>query len=350
MRPPLRIPVILPVLGAIALFVAVNVVSRIERPPVGVEQRGYRGTGGADIFNPRVRAQLVDANQVPASLPFAGGVGPKAGEFYKNVKVLRDVEAGEFTRLMVNMTAWVSPDKGCAGCHDIADFADDALYTKVVSRRMLEMVRHINANWTAHVAKTGVTCYTCHRGKLVPPNVWFNNPGAPQAGGFAQVPAGQNHPSAVVAGSSLPFDPFTAFLEHAEDVRVQGRTPLATAHVGGIKRTERTYALMMNMSEALGVNCNFCHVTRTFASWEASTPQRVVAWHGIRMVRDLNGAYLNPLKTTLPAHRLGQALGDAPKVNCATCHNGVHKPLFGAPMARDFPELTGLAAPVSPAP
>jgi photosynthetic reaction center cytochrome c subunit len=35
-----------------------------------------------------------------------------------------------------------------------------------------------------------------------------------------------------------------------------------------------------------------------------------------------------------------QALGD-PKVNCATCQNGVYKPLFGAGMAQDFPELTG---------
>ena len=42
--------------------------------------------------------------------------------------------------------------------------------------------------------RPGVTCYTCHRGQPVPANIWFNNPGPVQAGGFAQVPAGKNHP------------------------------------------------------------------------------------------------------------------------------------------------------------
>jgi photosynthetic reaction center cytochrome c subunit len=31
--------------------------------------------------------------------------------------------------------------------------------------------------------------------------------------------------------------------------------------------------------------------------------------------------------------------GDVLKVNCATCHQGANKPLLGAPMARDYPEL-----------
>ena len=66
----------------------------------------------------------------------------------------------------------------------------------------------------------------------------------------------------------------------------------------------------------------------------------MTAWHDIRMVRDLNNDYLNPLKNVFPANRLGE-LGDAPKINCATCHNGVYKPLFGAGMAQGFPELKG---------
>jgi photosynthetic reaction center cytochrome c subunit len=57
------------------------------------------------------------------------------------------------------------------------------------------------------------------------------------------------------------------------------------------------------------------------------------------MVRDLNNNYLDPLHATFPPARLGLE-GDSPKVNCATCHNGVYKPLFGVSMAKDFPELT----------
>ncbi len=281
---------------------------------------------------------------MPGSVPYAGNEGAKASTVYKNVEVLGDVSTGEFTRLMVNMTNWVAPDQGCAACHNVADMADDSLYTKVVARRMLQMVRHINANWTEHVADTGVTCYTCHRGQLVPPNVWFTNPGPKQAGGFAQAPAGQNHPTAAIGGTSLPFDPFTPFLAGEQDIRVQSTTALRTDSRKSIKQAEWTYALMMHMSQALGVNCNYCHNTRALANWSQSTPQRETAWYGIRMVRDLNDHYLDPLQEILPPNRLGPALGDAPKANCATCHNGVYKPLFGVGMAQGFPELRGAPA------
>jgi photosynthetic reaction center cytochrome c subunit len=99
------------------------------------------------------------------------------------------------------------------------------------------------------------------------------------------------------------------------------------------------------MSQALGVNCTYCHNTRSFLSWDQSTPQRATAWHGIRLVRDLNRDYLTPLQAEYPPARLGP-LGDAPKLNCATCHRGAYKPLFGAAMLQDYPEL---GAPV-PAP
>ena len=61
------------------------------------------------------------------------------------------------------------------------------------------------------------------------------------------------------------------------------------------------------------------------------------------MVRDLNNNFLDPLHDVYPVGRLGTALGDAPKVFCATCHNGVYKPLFGVSMVGSFPELRGPA-------
>jgi photosynthetic reaction center cytochrome c subunit len=56
------------------------------------------------------------------------------------------------------------------------------------------------------------------------------------------------------------------------------------------------------------------------------------------MARDLNKAYMEPLTATFPPERLGP-LGDAPKVNCATCHQGENKPLRGAPLLKDHPVL-----------
>ena len=327
-----------------ALVVAlglINTLPRMERPPVGGIQHGFRGTGLVYIYDPRSMATLVAANQIPPSVPYAGNEGPQARTVFKNVQVLGDVSSGEFIRLMVSMTKWVAPTQGCAACHDVAHFERDTLYTKVVARRMLQMVRHINTDWTVHVAQTGVTCYTCHRGQLVPPNVWFNNPGPLQASGFAQNPAGKNHPNDVAGGSALPLDPYTPFLEGTHDIRIQSTTALPDADHHSVKQAEWTYALMMSISRGLGVNCDYCHSTRAFADWSASPPQRVTAWYGIRMVRDLNNEFLDPLRSVFPPARLGTALGDSPKVTCATCHNGVYKPLFGVSMVHDFPELAG---------
>jgi photosynthetic reaction center cytochrome c subunit len=164
-----RILTVSGILGALVLAAVGLAYFTLERPAPLWAQWGYRGTGLVYIKNRRTVEKAHDANEVPVSVPYAGGVGPKALTFYTNVQVLGDVDAGEFTRLMVNMTSWVAPDQGCAACHNLADFSDDAKYTKRVARRMLQMVRHVNTDWTSHVAKTGVTCYTCHRGNLIPP-------------------------------------------------------------------------------------------------------------------------------------------------------------------------------------
>jgi photosynthetic reaction center cytochrome c subunit len=44
------------------------------------------------------------------------------------------------------------------------------------------------------------------------------------------------------------------------------------------------------------------------------------------------------LKPVFPAARLGP-LGDVPKVGCATCHQGAYKPLYAAPMLKNYPAL-----------
>jgi photosynthetic reaction center cytochrome c subunit len=56
------------------------------------------------------------------------------------------------------------------------------------------------------------------------------------------------------------------------------------------------------------------------------------------MVRDLNNEYLGPLAEVFPQGRLGP-LGDAPKVNCMTCHQGAYKPLLGQNMVDAYPSL-----------
>ena len=320
-----------------------------ERPPVDTVQSGYRGTGMEQVYNPRLVAEQIPANTSPVDTPAVPPGGPAASTVFKNVKVVGDLGVGEFTRLMVSMTAWVSPDQGCTYCHKAGeDFSLDTLYTKVVARRMLEMTRHINADWKSHVADTGVTCYTCHRGQNVPSQIWFAPEADKQAARMIGSRAGQNAPAHSVALAALPGDPFTPYLDQVNEIRVIGNSALPNGNRQSTKQTEYTYGLMMHMSQSLGVNCTFCHNTRSFADWDASTPQRGTAWYGIRMTRDLNSQYLTPLAGVYPANRLGPT-GDAPKANCATCHQGAYKPLYGAAMLANHPELAGVRATVTPA-
>ena len=322
----------------VTALLTIVLINSFERPPVESVQRGFRGTGMVENYNPRVMAVLGDANRIPATLPPLPASGPKAGAVYKNVKLLGSLSVGEFTRLMASITTWVAPTQGCAYCHDTKNMASDALYTKVVARRMIQMVQQINADWKPHVAETGVTCFTCHRGQPVPANIWWNNPGPTVPTGYAQTQTGMGIASRAAGYTAMPFDPFTPFLEKDASIRVQAATALPEGDLSSIKQTEWTYALMMHFSQALGVNCTYCHNSRAFENWSQSTPQRVTAWHAIRMVRMVNNTYLNPLNTVLPPERLGP-LGDSPKVNCTTCHQGVYKPLFGVSMLKGFPEL-----------
>jgi photosynthetic reaction center cytochrome c subunit len=311
-----------------------------ERPPIDTVQRGYRGTAMAELYNPRILATQAGINQAPESSPPipAPPGGPTAGQAYQNVKVLGDVDVANFARLMVAITGWVAPKEGCTYCHAAENFASDDKYTKVVARRMLEMTRHINSDFKSHVAATGVTCYTCHRGQPVPAQVWFAPEEQKQASRMLGNRAGQNAPAASIKLASLPNDPFTPYLLQDHGIRVVGPTALQTGNRQTIKQTEFTYGLMTHMSDALGVNCTYCHNSRSFTSWDQSTPQRVTAWHGIRMARELNNDYLLPLTDNFPAQRKGPT-GDVAKINCATCHQGAFKPLYGAPMLADHPEL-----------
>jgi photosynthetic reaction center cytochrome c subunit len=292
-----------------------------ERPPAQTAQLGFRGVGMEEVTNPRLDARLRAVNTVPAAPAAAAPDTTRAA--WQNVQVLNDISTGEFTRTMNVISEWVVPDNWvdakdikrankCAYCHNLANMASDEVYTKVVARRMFQMTRAINGNYQNHVKQTGVTCYSCHRGNAVPANIWY----------FTD-----------------RYQPLRHYLDR-DDVRVQttgGYIP-TNANRSSIKQTEYTYALMVNMSNALGVNCTFCHNSRQWNDWDQSSPQRMTALRGVRMVRDLNNEYLAPLQSVWPANRLGPH-GDGAKLQCATCHNGVSKPLYGAAMAADYPAL-----------
>ncbi|MCA3573343.1 MAG: photosynthetic reaction center cytochrome c subunit [Aestuariivirga sp.] len=331
----------------VTVLLVIPMMLQWERPPMVSEQLGYRGLGMEQVTNPRIAKTLEALNQAPVPddpVDNDGVLVKNDPENYKNVQVLGDLDTAQFNRLMNSITTWVAPQEGdnagCAYCHNVENMASDEVYTKVVARRMIQMTRTINTKYASHVQQTGVTCYTCHRGQPVPANVWSINPGPKQAGGMAASRNGQNlGGQSVPAYSSLPYDPFTTLFAPDAKIRVIASTALPGGTGGTIQATEKTYALMMHMSDGLGVNCTFCHNSRIFSNWEESRPQRVTAWHGIKMVSDVNTTYMDPLAPVFPANRKGP-MGDVLKTNCATCHNGINKPLYGFSMAKEYPELS----------
>ncbi|MFN3614160.1 MAG: photosynthetic reaction center cytochrome PufC [Rubrimonas sp.] len=307
-------------------------------------QAGFRGTGMATIYEREAyAAALRTVDAIPEDEPPYETLPDDdlARDFYENVQVLGDVSVDNFNRIMNAITAWVSPDQGCAYCHgEEGNFADDSYYPKIVARRMIQMTQAINSEWTSHVGATGVNCYTCHRGMNVPEYIWFNEPPETRGTGMLGWRNNQNMANPRVGSTSLPSNVFEKFLSEDNEIRVISPAALADETGQGVKDAEWTFGLMVHMSTGLGVNCAYCHNTRSMNVWEQGPPQRTTAWYGIRMARALNNEYLDPLQPVYPPHRLGPT-GDAPKLNCSTCHQGVNKPLFGTPMIENWPELVG---------
>lgn len=86
--------------------------------------------------------------------------GKTAGQYYKNVKVLKDLPAVDIHPAMEYIT--VALGVGCGYCHDTRKFDDDGKPTKRSARNMMQMMFALDN--TVFDGKREVTCYTCHRG------------------------------------------------------------------------------------------------------------------------------------------------------------------------------------------
>ncbi len=93
-------------------------------------------------------------------------------------------------------------------------------------------------------------------------------------------------PSEFAGDSSLGIRTrWSRYLAGDAPIRVVSDTALPTGNIASTKQTEQTYGLMMHMSEALGVNCTYCHNTRAFTDWDA---EPAAPRHGL--VRHPHGA------------------------------------------------------------
>jgi len=272
---------------------------------------------------------------------------PLAGEVYENAPPeLAGLTQRNYDRLVAAMRQWT-------GIPDLLE--DPENYQTIVARRMIQMTQNLNENWSGHVLQiqAGVNCYTCHRGQPVPSNIWFRV--APQLEAMEGWGAVQNFATVQTVSTSLPHDALEKYLLDGEAINVhdlEPRVPSNPSDPGDRtwQHTERTYSLMNYFSNALGVNCVFCHNSRAFYDPAQVTPQWALATLAIQMVLEMNNDYLVPLRDTYPENRLGPFHADAPKAACKTCHKGYNRPLNGADMISDWPELATTGEPVYPEP
>ena len=87
--------------------------------------------------------------------------GKTAGQFYKNVKVLKDIPAVDLHPAMEYITFALGV--GCGNCHDTKKFDSDDKANKRTARGMMQMEFALNS--VMFDKQTRVTCYTCHRGQ-----------------------------------------------------------------------------------------------------------------------------------------------------------------------------------------
>jgi len=115
--------------------------------------------GGRDMQQTVVFDKQPDSAGEPLRKP-----EQKAGERFKNVKLLKDVPASQFMDTMRYFT--FSLGVNCEHCHVEHHFEADDKKEKEVARKMMLMTH--TANETTFGGKYEVRCYTCHRGSKEP--------------------------------------------------------------------------------------------------------------------------------------------------------------------------------------
>ena len=116
-----------------------------------------------------VQPQAPDANgtgdaKAKAKGKGGGKGGDKGGFVPKNLQVLNPAT---FPEAMQNFVQALDlADKGRCNFFHVEDRASDEKMQKVTARKMILMVRDINAHFED--GKQHVTCYTCHRGSITP--------------------------------------------------------------------------------------------------------------------------------------------------------------------------------------
>lgn len=181
-------------LGSLALIAGCQSRPATPAPapaPAQATAQAPTAAGGAPVEAPRPRRprptplQLDSARQVQLTqlrAKVAGHEDEKAGRYFRNVQVLKDLTVAQLLTTMDEQYGR-GLGQGCGSCHVITDFSDDSRKNKKVARQMQRMQDQLNAKQLPAIKELGnefdrVSCVTCHRGSEHPANT-MDVPGAP---------------------------------------------------------------------------------------------------------------------------------------------------------------------------
>lgn len=202
---------------------------------------------------------------------------------FSNVLVLHHMTTQRFVGAMHGMSKGIG--SRCSECHVEGNFASDEKKEKRVARKMLLLSQRLNQEiFHGHVE---LSCYSCHHGEEHPE---------------AQPSDVTAKRAALALPPSLPA--VTAGAKRADEVYKNLQL------LGGLPPAQLVPA-MQDMSIALGVGCDRCHVPGDWASDDKHDKQ--IARQMILLAQSAN------------AELFGTAQDDD-AVTCWTCHRGEKHP------------------------
>ena len=195
------------------------------------------------------------------------------------------------------ITAWVAPRARAATTATTPEnLADDSMYTKVVARRMMQMTQHINTDWkTARRPTPASPATPATAASRCPANVWFTRRRRTTSANFIGDKAGQNTPADSGGAGLAAVRPVHALpAGRRRPIRVDGTTALPTGNAASHPADRADLRPDDAHVDSRWASTAPTATTRaTSATGTAAPPQRATAWHGIRMVRDLNNDYID---------------------------------------------------------
>ena len=266
----------------------------------------------------------------------------------------------------------------CAYCHLAGNFASDGNPKKNVARAMLRMVKQASSRFPDNgndflnskylpfpEGKQYVTCYTCHRGSTVPvanapdphgpdrapePGTPARAGGGRRQGAAADANAASGGAAAVEANQA-DGGPAAAGARNQGPGRGRGRGAAAANLPPGRGAQQHknmvflpsdvdTGMVMPAFRAAIGVECNFCHVSgdhleRGHANERDldENPKKLIARSMIGMLEQINTA-LFPGEQIDIAFAASSIVPDGKHyVTCYMCHRGSRLPATEAPTA-----------------